>query len=299
MNNKGTKKLKQITTEAKKLYKTGKYAKWTDAVKAASKSLAGWTKGGTRIIEVGEAPRKNKKNILVTRRKKAMPGTFKKFKQISGAKKTSTEKHTDTKSHNVNIRVVSGFINKINGLFDISAINDIDQLKKQYFQLAKKYHPDAGGTDSQFQQLQNEYEKHLKSLLAGSKLTNEQKENELQLDKALRDAANALAGLPGITIELVGKWLWVTGYTYPIRTQLSAAGFTFAGKKKAWYYKGSESSGRGNLTMEEIKKKYGSTKINPDDFKKLNGIGTISSFKKKRFMAAIKKAVKALNKRII
>jgi len=113
MNNKGTKKLKQITTEAKKLYKTGKYAKWTDAVKAASKSLAGWTKGGTRIIEVGEAPRKNKKNILVTRRKKAMPGTFKKFKQISGAKKTATEKHTDTKSHNVNIRVVSGINNDL------------------------------------------------------------------------------------------------------------------------------------------------------------------------------------------
>ena len=31
--------LKKITTKAKQLYKTGKYAKWTDAIKEASKSL--------------------------------------------------------------------------------------------------------------------------------------------------------------------------------------------------------------------------------------------------------------------
>lgn len=53
-------KLKKITTVAKQLYKSGKYKKWTDAIKAASK-------------------------------------------QISG-----TKTHKDTKSHNVNIRVVSG-----------------------------------------------------------------------------------------------------------------------------------------------------------------------------------------------
>lgn len=57
-------RLKQITAKAKTLYKTGKYKKWTDAIKQASKSL-GATKSGT---------------------------------------------HKDTKSHNVNIRVVSGTI---------------------------------------------------------------------------------------------------------------------------------------------------------------------------------------------
>ena len=61
-------KLKAITTKAKALYKTGKFAKWTDAIKEASKSI-----GAT---------------------KKAAP------------KKSSY--HKDTKSHNVNIRVISG-----------------------------------------------------------------------------------------------------------------------------------------------------------------------------------------------
>lgn len=58
-------KLKKITTVAKQLYKSGKFAKWTDAIKAASK-------------------------------------------QISG-----TKTHKDTKSHNVNIRVVSGVKKKV------------------------------------------------------------------------------------------------------------------------------------------------------------------------------------------
>lgn len=213
--------------------------------------------------------------------------------------KSTNEMHTDTKSHNVNIRVISGFLNKMNGLFDTAAINDIDQLKKEYFKLAKKYHPDAGGTDAQFQQLQLEYEKHLKSLLNGSKLSNEQKENELQLDEALRNAANALAGFENITIELAGKWLWVTGNTYPIRTQLRSAGFLFAPNKKAWFFKGAESSGRGSFSMEEIKTKYGATKIMPTSTKKIEGIGSISTIKKKKFMLAMKKATKALNKRII
>ena len=186
---------------------------------------------------------------------------------------------------------------KIAGLFDTSIINDIDSLKKEYFKLAKKYHPDAGGSDSQFQTLQLEYEKHLKTLLSGSKLSKEDQANEIELDKALRDAANALAGLPGINIELSGTWLWVTGNTYPIRAQLKAAGFLFASAKKAWFYKGSESKGRGKMSLEEIKSKYGATRVMPTDLRSLKGIGSISTIKKNKVGAALKKAAKALNKR--
>ena len=61
-------RLKQITAKAKILYKTGKYKKWTDAIKQASKSL-----GAT----------------------KSTP-------------KSKSGSHKDTKSHNVNVSVVSG-----------------------------------------------------------------------------------------------------------------------------------------------------------------------------------------------
>jgi len=91
--NKGAAKLKKITTAAKKLYKSGKYAKWTDAVKAASKQIGKtkavgkWSKGNTVMIEQWDKPVKRKKNVKVKRlspgSKSGKPGTFKKFTSVS------------------------------------------------------------------------------------------------------------------------------------------------------------------------------------------------------------------------
>lgn len=275
--------LNKITSLAKKIRKQYPSKKWTECVRAASKQLkgtqkaapkkvSGFIKGKTRFLEVGEKAPKRGKAVRVIRRKTAgKPGTFRDFIKISG-------------------------------LFDTSIINDIDQLKKEYYKLAKKYHPDAGGTKEQFQALEAEYKKHFTSLLKGSKLSQDQQKNEIELDDALRAAANALAGIEGINIELAGKWLWVSGNTYPFRAQLKSAGFLFASAKKMWFYKGTESSGRGNMDIEEIRNKYGSTKISPDALKKISGIGQnikVSAIKKARLRKSLKRAVKALNKRIV
>ena len=85
-------RLKQITTKAKALYKTGKYKKWTDAIKAASKNL-------TYTV--------TKKSKVGTIKKKAAP---KKHSVKKHAVKKSPARllHKDTKSHNVNIKVMSG-----------------------------------------------------------------------------------------------------------------------------------------------------------------------------------------------
>lgn len=82
-------KLKQITTKAKQLYKSGKFAKWTDAIKAASKSITSTTK------KVGAVKKKAAK-------KKAAP------KKVTVKRKSTPGKHKDTNSHNVKIHVVSG-----------------------------------------------------------------------------------------------------------------------------------------------------------------------------------------------
>jgi len=83
-------RLKQITTKAKALYKSGKYAKWTDAIKAASKQTA--TVGATK--------------------KKSAPKKKAAVKKAAPKKKATTKRdygsHKDTNSHNVKISVVSG-----------------------------------------------------------------------------------------------------------------------------------------------------------------------------------------------
>ena len=54
------------------------------------------------------------------------------------------------------------------------------------------------------------------------------------------------------------------------------------------------------MSLEEIKTKYGATKIQPKDTgKKLNGTSSIGKVNKTKLQAALKKAAKSLNKRII
>lgn len=277
--------------------------------KTATKKKSGSKKvAAIKIIEKGESKKTKAKATYQQVRTKA--GTFKGLKKVGFVKKKAAPKkvaskritdiHKDTKSHNVNIKVVSG-IKKIGALyefFDIKGLTDVDSLKRAYFKLAKVYHPDAGGTKEQFQKLQKEYEGLFKTIMSGSNLSANDIANEIELDENLRKAVDAIIGIPQLNVELIGKWIWVSGNTYPIRNELKNAGFMFAPVKKMWYYKGIESAGRGKLTIDEIRKKYGSQVIQKEGMKKIQGIGEyISPAKKKKFFLSLKKALKALDNR--
>ena len=191
-----------------------------------------------------------------------------------------------------------GVLLGLGSIFDVKIIQDLDSLKKQYLKLAKKYHPDAGGTTIQFQELQNEYERLFKKLLNGSGLSEEAKENEVEIDKEIRNIIDALVNLENLNVELIGKWLWISGETYPVKDVLKSAGLLFIKKAGVsyWVYKGSESAGRGKMSMEEIKNKYGSSKIDLKKTKKISGVKPINKTKLK---SALLKLKKGLNKRMI
>ena len=92
-------KLKKGSKEAKAFM-----AKLRAAKGKPKKKVAGWNKGGTYIIESGEGKPKNANKVIkVERRKVVKAGTFKNFTRVGAVK------HKDTKSHNVNIRVLSGY----------------------------------------------------------------------------------------------------------------------------------------------------------------------------------------------
>jgi hypothetical protein len=271
-------KLKKGSKEAKAFM-----AKIRAAKGKPKKKVSGWNKGGTFIIESGESkPAKANKVLKVTRRKVVKPGTFKDFTRVG---------------------VLSGLSRKIAGLFDIKTITDLDSLKQEYRKLALIYHPDKGGTTAQFQELQNEYDKLRDKILSGSTLSEEEKENEIVIDEAIRNAINAVINLEGINIQLIGKWVWCSGLTYPVRTVFSSAGFKPIKKDNIfyWVYKGVESKSRGGTDFNDIVKKYGSKPIKPKGSGgKLNGINkTITLTQKRKFKAALLKLKKAINKRII
>lgn len=229
-------------------------------------------------------------NKVADKRKKAKaPG-----KRKSATGKTYYERRKNRSDKPGSILGISNF-------FDSKTINNLDELKKEYHRLAKIYHPDAGGTNEQFKMLQAEYELKFKALLNGSNLNNKQKETETKIDENLRAAIDAVVGIPGIVIELVGKWIWIGGNTYPVRNELKSAGFNFAPIKKMWFFKGVESAGRGKMELDEIRKKYGSEHITKNNSRNLlSGVEhKLSIAKRNKFKNSLKRLTKALNKRFV
>jgi hypothetical protein len=126
----------------------------------------------------------------------------------------------------------------------------IDEVKAEYKRLAKQYHPDLGGDTATMQEINKAYAFASAKTIKGANLSSE----------AYRKAIEAIIYLDGILIELVGAWIWVTGNTRPNKEILKAAGFLFASKKVAWYFRTAEYkvSKGGKKSLDEIRDKYGS-----------------------------------------
>jgi hypothetical protein len=138
-------------------------------------------------------------------------------------------------------------------------IYTLDDLKHQYRELCKQLHPDCGGTTGAMQDLNAEYTQMLK------KVMNEDYTTEAETSELLyRDKIAAIAHLEGLELEIIGKWLWVSGNTYAHRETLKHEGFCFAPVKKLWFYRSLEYRTRTTgetRDMDDIRKKYGSEKV--------------------------------------
>lgn len=111
---------KKAVAEAKKLRNKNPKLTQAQAVKQAwamlkSKKIGDFSRSGTKVKDT-KGPAKFKKPDYSVKRN--AEGVFKKWSKVNGvpkkaAKKTAKKnnRHTDTKSHNVNIRVMSGIEN--------------------------------------------------------------------------------------------------------------------------------------------------------------------------------------------
>jgi len=139
----------------------------------------------------------------------------------------------------------------------------IEEVKAHYKTLAKQHHPDCGGDTATMQAINTEYAYACAKILKGENLSAEETDEQIRLSEEYRNVIEQIINLAGIMIEVVGNWIWLTGLTFPVRKQLKAAGLFFASKKVAWYYRAEEYKTKGGKkTLDEIREKYGSEKIN-------------------------------------
>jgi len=133
----------------------------------------------------------------------------------------------------------------------------LQEVKLLFKKLAFEHHPDRGGNTQTMQDINAEYQDIIRNKMFDfSESTEEQQHDFIKYPEIL----NKIIGLDGITIEIIGNWIWVSGNTYPYRAQLKEAGLFFAHKKVMWYYRPEDykSTNRKPKDIEEIRTKYGS-----------------------------------------
>ncbi len=157
-------------------------------------------------------------------------------------------------------------------------VRTLEELRKQYKELLKLYHPDNGGNVSEMQEINAEYDRmfkilknqHENNFYSKRASTNTEYNNmkyDFAEDEKLREMLNKIIHFDGIDIELVGAWIWVSGNTYACKKQLKELGFKWASQKKMWYWHSEvfQKKSRKTLSMDDIRNYYGSTRVNNTD----------------------------------
>ena len=135
-------------------------------------------------------------------------------------------------------------------------------IKQIYRKLASVNHPDKGGNTETMQLINTAFEELCKFFASNSTLDINQ--DEANTNSINFDFIQTLKTMVGVTIEVCGYWVWLSGDTFPYKDKIKDLGFKFSGAKKSWYWSptiDTSSFKRGSKSMKNIRKQYGSTII--------------------------------------
>ena len=162
-------------------------------------------------------------------------------------------------------------------------LKTLAEIKAEYKRLAKRHHPDVGGDTATMQEINGQYEEAVKRIArTGEGRDREQAAKEVPQEFAA--IISKVIALDGLDLDLVGAWLWATGETYKHREALKAAGFKWASKKVAWYWRPEWAavSAGSRKSLDEIKDKYGTTRIMGSDHKAPQQLGAAKAEPKRK-----------------
>ncbi len=145
----------------------------------------------------------------------------------------------------------------------LSASSNPLDIKTAYRKACIKYHPDRNPAGLEMMKAVNvAYHFLLASAYNGLERPITEEVN-VDFGDELNAAINAVINLAGITIEICGAWVWLTGDTRPHKDTLKTAGYWWAGKKMAWYFRPQDhkSHNKGDWDLDKIRATYGSVGV--------------------------------------
>ena len=127
-------------------------------------------------------------------------------------------------------------------------VKTVEELKRQWRNLVKHFHPDLGGTDEDMKQLNLEYDHLLRrignihegkdgNIWEDTKGPKDRYSCNIEdLDDGFRAVVLEVLKMKGIDVLLVGSWVWLEGDTKPWKDALKKLGFKWSGPRQRWYW---------------------------------------------------------------
>jgi hypothetical protein len=153
-----------------------------------------------------------------------------------------------------------------------SHCRSVEEAKRLYRQLLKQHHPGHAGEKgkaitkeniTQFNAFLNSFMSHSFNSYYEDKERKPGPDTVSSFQEILRQIINL-----DCQIEIIGYWIYCFN-SKEVREQLKELGLWFSGKHKAWVYSGKPKRGRGGKeTLDEIRAKKGSQKIEKEDKEK-------------------------------
>ena len=145
----------------------------------------------------------------------------------------------------------------------IKEVRTVEELRKQYRELLKKYHPDNdGGSVEATQEINAEYDRLYAILSKEKQSDGESSTYDTEAEnEAFKSVINDIIHI-NADIEIIGTWIWIHG-GYEYRQLLKSVGFKFAPKKKCWCWHFGEYKRyhKKEVSLAEIRMKYGSQTV--------------------------------------
>lgn len=144
-----------------------------------------------------------------------------------------------------------------------------EEIKKSYRSWAVKLHPDNGGSEEAFKEMQAEFTKcfdRVKNIHTNKDGQQYEKTGENASTETAEEfmyIINILISMEGLNVELCGCWVWVSGETKQYKDQLKELGCKWSANKQMWYYQrdGKRRYHKKAWTIDEIRGVYGSEKF--------------------------------------
>jgi hypothetical protein len=135
---------------------------------------------------------------------------------------------------------------------------DVIEIKSRYRELARQHHPDLGGCLETMKAINAQYHKALKGN-NGQECDGRKYTYNSEREQQIMDKISELLTLPGLTIDLIGLWIWIRGNTKPQKELLKAKGCRWHSGRGCWYWKPADlGRSRANPgSLDELAAKYG------------------------------------------